>query len=110
MYIRNIYYKGWDTTAPPAWYGYVDVGADSIEDVLDKIYDWYNTNQTLDNLSESPGYAEMMDAILVLSGLDSDMYDYEYSDCLYAFYEYYNAAAYYFNQVNPDYTVQEIMD
>ena len=86
------------------------MGGDSVEGILDKSDDWDTTNGTLDNLSESPDYVEMMDAIFVLSGLDSDLYDYDYSDGLYAFYEYYNAAAYYFEQVNPNYTVQEIMD
>ena len=94
MYIQNAYYKAQDTTERSAWYGYVDVGADSVKDVLDKIVDWYTTNGTLDNLSESPDYAEMMDAILVLSGLDNDMYDHNYSDGLYALYEYYNTASY----------------
>ena len=37
MYIRDAYYKVWDTSDPSAWFNVISVGDDSIEDVLDKI-------------------------------------------------------------------------
>ena len=108
-YLQDGYYKDWDTTTE-FWTNNKNLGADGVEDILDELVNWYNMYGSFDDLSQSTDYEEMMDAVMVIAGLNSDKYDTQYSDGIYGFYQYYNTAKYYFEQINPNYSVQDIFN
>ena len=109
LYLGNGYYSDWDTTTA-FWTNKISLGADEFEEILDDIVSWKEIYGDFSELSQSTEYEEMMDAIMVIAGLNSDVTDTQYSDGIYGFYQYYNSAKYYFEQINPNYTVQDIFN